>query len=102
MNLMRFEWDRTKAAANIKKHRISFETAARVFADPFVLIEQDRIEDGEQRWQAVGAIDSFTVLVVAHTVYEEDEDGLLVELIRIISARKADPKERRRYEEKER
>jgi uncharacterized protein len=71
MNLMRFEWDRAKAATNIKKHRISFETALRVFADPFVLIEQDRIEDGEQRWQAVGAIDSFTVLVVAHTVYEE-------------------------------
>ncbi|WP_437351846.1 BrnT family toxin [Neorhizobium petrolearium] len=76
MNLMRFEWDRTKAATNIKKHRISFEIATRVFADPFVLIEQDRIEDGEQRWQAVGAIDSFTILVVAHTVYEEDEDGI--------------------------
>jgi uncharacterized DUF497 family protein len=39
MNLMRFEWDRAKAATNVKKHGISFETAARVFADPFVLIE---------------------------------------------------------------
>ncbi|WP_370649305.1 BrnT family toxin [Neorhizobium galegae] len=69
---------------------LAFETAARVFADPFVLIEQDRIEGGEQRWQALGSVDGLAILLVAHTVYE---------VIRIISARKADPRERRRYEE---
>lgn len=96
---MRFEWNNAKAELNIQKHRVSFETAARVFLDPFVLIEQDRIEAGEQRWQALGAVDGFAVLLVAHATYEENEDGEVVEVIRIISARKADPKERRRYEE---
>ena len=96
---MRFEWDDAKAKLNIQKHRVSFEIAARVFADPFVLIQQDRVEGGEQRWQALGAIDGFTILIVAHTIYEEDEDGSVSEVIRIISARKADPKETRRYEE---
>jgi len=96
---MRFEWDGAKAKLNIQKHRVSFETAARVFLDPFVLIEQDRTEGGEQRWQALGSVDGFAVLLVAHTTYEEDEAGEAVEVIRIISARKADPKERRRYEE---
>lgn len=62
---MRFEWDRAKAATNIKKHGISFETAVRIFADPFVLIEQDGIEGGEQRWQAVGSVNSLAVLLVA-------------------------------------
>jgi len=99
---MRFDWDKAKADTNVRKHRVSFETAVRVFLDPFVLIEQDRVEDGEQRWQALGAIDGFTVLLVAHTNYEEDEAGEVVEVIRIISARKADPKERRRYEEDKR
>lgn len=100
MNLMRFEWDRAKAATNIKKHGVSFEIAARVFADPFVLIEQDRIEGGEQRWQALGSVDGLAILLVAHTIYEDEEgDGQAYEVIRIISARKADPRERRRYEE---
>ena len=43
----RFEWDAGKAAGNLRKHGISFETAARVFADPFALSAQDRIEAGE-------------------------------------------------------
>ena len=59
---------------------------------------QDRIEGGEQRWQTVGAVQGFVILVVAHTVAEEDADGGTVEIIRIISARRATPRERRRYE----
>ena len=59
---------------------------------------QDRIEGGEQRWQTVGAVQGFVLLVVAHTVTEEDADGGSVEIIRIISARRATPRERRRYE----
>jgi uncharacterized DUF497 family protein len=43
---LRFRWDESKAAANKRKHRISFDTAVRVFADPFAFSEQDRIEGG--------------------------------------------------------
>ena len=75
---------------------MSFETAARVFTDPFALVEQDRIEGGEHRWQTVGLVDGHLMLLVAHTV-RDDEDGS--EIIRIISARRAEPKERRRYEQ---
>jgi uncharacterized protein len=99
---MRFEWDRAKADSNLRKHRVSFELAARVFLDPFVLIEQDRIEDGEYRWQALGSVEGFAVLIVAHTSYEEDDAGEVSEVIRIISARRAEQKERRRYEQEKR
>jgi uncharacterized protein len=45
----RFEWDPAKAASNLRKHGVSFDTAMRSFADPFAFTEQDRIEGGEQR-----------------------------------------------------
>jgi uncharacterized DUF497 family protein len=95
MNI-RFEWDASKAASNLAKHRVSFESASRVFADPFLLMQQDRVENGERRWQSIGMVDGQLVLLVAHTVAEDDAD---TETIRIISARKADTKERKRYEQ---
>ena len=91
----RFEWDATKAHSNLQKHRVSFEIAARVFADPFAMVEQDRIEKGERRWQTLGMVDGCLLLLVAHTV-QDDEDG--TEVIRRISARRAEPKERKCYE----
>ena len=91
----RFEWDPAKATANQRKHGVSFETATRVFADPYALFEQDRIVDDELRWQAIGVIDGLVLLTVVHTVHEQES----VEGIRIISARRANHKERRRYEE---
>ncbi len=91
----RFEWDPTKAASNFRKHGVSFQTAARVFADPYALVEQDRIENGEERWQTIGVVEGVLMLMVAHTVREQDD----IEVIRIISARHANRKERRRYEE---
>jgi uncharacterized protein len=94
--MQRFVWDDAKARANLRKHRVSFETAARVFTDPYALTVQDRIEGGEYRWQTLGRVDGITLLLVAHTL-EEDPDGR--EVIRIISARRADPKERKRYEQ---
>ncbi|WP_156850793.1 BrnT family toxin [Bartonella refiksaydamii] len=93
---IRFEWDETKAKSNLRKHRVSFEIAARVFADPFAMVKQDRIENGEYRWQTLGLVDGFLLLLVAHTVHD-DKDG--VEVIRIISARRANLKERKHYEE---
>ena len=87
----RFEWDPTKAANNLKKHCVSFETATRVFADPFAVVEQDRIENAEHRWQTLGSVGRYLLLLVAHTV-RDDQDGS--EIIRIISARRAEPKKR--------
>jgi uncharacterized DUF497 family protein len=92
---MRFEWDTAKATANLRKHGVSFETATRVFADPYALFEQDRIVHDELRWQAIGVVNGLMMLMVAHVVHERDG----VEAIRIISARRANQKERRRYEE---
>jgi hypothetical protein len=92
---LRFEWDPAKAAENLRKHGVSFETAPRVFADPNALLSQDRIVEGEPRWQAIGKAEEQLVLLVAHTVHEQED----VELIRMISARKADRREWRRYEE---
>jgi uncharacterized DUF497 family protein len=97
---IRFEWDPDKAASNFRKHHVSFETSVRVFADPFAFTRQDRIEDGEPRWQTLGVVEGCGLLVVAHTIQDEDEGGEPVEIIRIISTRVADKKERRRYEEK--
>lgn len=93
---IRFEWDPAKAESNLRKHHISFETATRIFADPFALVKQDRIENGEHRWQTLGLVDGYLLLLVAHTV-RDDEYG--TEVIRIISARRAEPKERKRYEQ---
>ena len=98
MNI-RFEWDDENAAKHFRKHKVSFEIAARAFADPFALTVHDRIENGEQRWQTIGTVDGHIVLLVAHTV-REDDDG--AEVICIISARRADPKERKRYDKENR
>ncbi|MHC2000363.1 BrnT family toxin [Methylobacterium sp. CM6241] len=94
--MLRFIWDPVKAASNLRKHRVTFAIATRVFADPYALMEQDRIEGGERRWLTVGLVDGLLVLAVAHTVMDE-EDGS--ETIRIISARVADRRERRFYEQ---
>lgn len=94
----RFTWDEAKNRSNQKKHDgIAFEEAAYVFRDPFRLTRQDRIEDGEERWQTIGVVHGVTVLLVAHTI-TEDDDGETIEEIRIISARRATPKERKHYE----
>ena len=98
----RFAWDPVNAAANLRTHGVSFEIAIRAFADPFALTEQDRIEDGEARWQTLGMVEGRVLLLVAHTFRDEDEDGEAIEVVRIISARAADRRERRRYEQEAR
>jgi len=90
-----FEWDEAKAKTNERKHGVHFDDAILVFADPFAITEQDRIEGGELRWQTIGLAGGVVLLLVAHTVRDEGED----EIIRIISARKAARKERKRYDE---
>jgi len=96
---VRFEWDEAKNLSNQRKHQgVSFEGAQRVSQDPLHVSVQDRIEGGEQQWQTIGAVQGVVILLVAHTVTEEDDAGGSVEIIRIISARRATPRERRRYE----
>ena len=92
---MRFVWDDEKNRRNQAKHKVSFETAALVFEDPNALgIASGYVED-EERWQTLGLVGGIVVLLVTHTVYEENGE----EVIRIISARKATPRERRAYDQ---
>jgi uncharacterized DUF497 family protein len=90
-----FEWDEDKARRNRRKHGVGFEDAVRVFDDPYALVEQDRVESGEPRWQTIGLVGGVVLLLVAHTVREEVGG----EVIRIVSARRANKKERNRYAE---
>jgi uncharacterized DUF497 family protein len=92
---MRFEWDEEKSRRNLVKHRISFDAAKLVFDDPHAFSQMDRLENGEERWQTIGLAGGIAVLVVAHTFREDDGE----EAIRIISARKAAPRERKAYDE---
>jgi len=92
---MRFEWDENKNRENRKKHGVSFEIATEVFDDPFSLTSQDRIVEGEERLWTLGRVEDLNILVVVHTVVDERNE----EVIRIISARKATPRERAFYEE---
>jgi uncharacterized DUF497 family protein len=93
---VRFEWDQAKNEANQAKHGVSFETAVLVFEDPHCLAFVERIENGEERWRAIGSVrDSFLFLTVAHT-YSEEEAELTA---RIISARRATSHERKLYAE---
>ncbi|KPU02739.1 hypothetical protein AN697_21430 [Enterobacter cloacae subsp. cloacae] len=89
-----YEWDSDKAKSNQQKHGIRFEDAVLVFDDPYHLSVQDRYENGEFRWQTIGLVQGLIIILVAHTVRFESGG----EIIRIISARKADRKERSRYE----
>jgi len=89
-----FEWDEAKAAKNKKKHKFEFKNIVEVFDDPFAITKQDRIEGGEYRWQTIGMTKNRLVVLVGHTIYERKD----VEIIRIMTARKADRKEREQYE----
>jgi uncharacterized DUF497 family protein len=92
---MRFVWEERKSRRNLAKHKVSFETATLVFDDPRAISRLDRIEHGEERWQTLGLAGGIVVLLVAHTYYDEEGE----EVIRIISARKATPHERKMYEQ---
>lgn len=88
-----FEWDRMKAARNVIKHGVRFPEAASVFFDEFALFESDpdHSED-ENRYIVLGCSIRADVLLVVHVLRGEQ--------IRILSAREATPRERRRYERK--
>ena len=86
-----FEWDEAKAAANLAKHGVSFEQARLAFDDPFAIdFVDDREDYGENRLILFGMVEN-RLLVVAHTLRGDK--------VRIVSAREAEPHERRRYHE---
>ena len=103
MSGIRFEWDEAKNLSNQRKHGVSFEEAVQVFRDPMRVLVADRVVEFEQRWQTSGLVRRASgrvlLLLVAHTVREEMEPGRYIEVVRIISARKAATKERRAYED---
>ncbi len=86
--MLKFEWDTHKAAANLRKHRISFDDAKSVFYDEFaVQFFDDEHSSKEKRFLMLGMSSAAKLLIVCHC---EREDG---EVIRIISARKATRRE---------
>lgn len=92
MSAIRFEWDSKKAAANVRKHGVAFEEARTVFEDDEALLMSDPEHSvGEERFVLVGLSAALRVIVVVHC---ELDDG---DVIRIISARKADRGERDDY-----
>jgi hypothetical protein len=92
---MRFEWDDEKNRRNLLKHDVRFETATLVFDDPYALTQPDPFSEEEERWITLGTVEAAVLLFVVHTWSEQDGE----EIIRIISARTATPRERKRYEE---
>jgi hypothetical protein len=89
---VQFEWDPQKAAANVKRRRITFDEAASVLGDPLSTTYPDEAHsDEETRFLTIGASHRGRVMVVAHT---ERNDT-----IRIISARRATRREREFYEQ---
>ena len=89
---MDFEWDPLKADRNLRKHGVSFHEAATVLEDSLSITYRDPDHSAtEHRFITVGTSRSGRVLMVAHT-----DRG---EKVRIISARKTTPQERRHYEE---
>lgn len=85
-------WDEEKERNNRRKHGISFETAELVFQDPQAWMYQNRLVEGEQRWSTIGWIRDQLIIVI-HTYSQENGH----EYVRIISARKATPYERKLY-----
>ena len=89
---MDFEWDEQKAADNVKKHEVSFDEAASVFADPLYIdfYDPDHSAD-EHRYLIIGTSEAGQLLIVSYT--ERDD------VIRLIRAREVTSAERKAYEE---
>ena len=92
---LRFDWDARKNAANKHKHGVSFESARIAFYSGRALLIEDPDEnDEEDRFVLLGISAALRMLVVCHCYREKDS------LIRMISARKANRKEREDYEKR--
>ena len=93
---VKFEWSKDKNKLNIQNHQIDFEEAKEVFDDPLHISRLDfRFDYFEERWITLGLTNKQKILVVANLFFDENGE----EIIRIISARVANPKERKFYEQ---
>jgi uncharacterized DUF497 family protein len=92
-----FDWDDTKAAANLLKHGVEFSEAMTVLLDPLAMTFYDaEHSDEEERWVSVGRSVNGALLVAVHTFVASGPSSALV---RIISARPATKRERQQYEQ---
>jgi hypothetical protein len=91
---MKFEWDDKKAERNALKHGITFEMAAFAFDDPYALIAEDEKHSAHERRQWLIGDSGESVLIVVFTMRPPKGK------IRIVSARRANRRERRMYEER--
>ena len=92
MSSMRFAWDDSKASENERKHGVSFAEALTVFADENARLKHDPDHSAkEDRFILLGFSSKLRMLLVCHAYRENDE------VIRLISARKATPSERKQY-----
>jgi len=92
---MKFEWNNEKNLTNQEKHGVSFEEAREVFEDPLQISKLDhRFNYFEERWITLGSTKQYQILVVANMFFTDEGE----EIIRIISARKANTNERKSYE----
>ena len=89
---MQFEWDPGKAQANLRTHGVGFAEAVTVFDDDFSLTLDETNAVDEPRFATLGLSDQATLLVVVYTFRGRD-------IIRIISAWKANKRQRELYEE---
>ncbi len=92
--MIKFEWDITKAQSNLKKHDVSFEEASTLFSSDQirVFIDEASSDLSEERLIAIGYSKKDRILIVVHCYRENDE------VIRIISARKANRQEKKFFE----
>ena len=96
MNLI-FEWNANKAIDNVRKHKVSFDEAKTIFNDPYLVTYPDEVHSAsEERLISIGHSRHNKILIAVHTDRQKTEAGLVV---RIISCRRATPKERKFYEE---
>jgi uncharacterized DUF497 family protein len=97
MMICQFDWDEVKAASNLRKHGVAFETAMTIFADPLMLtiFDPDHSET-EERWVSIGHASDGQLVIAVHTY---TETGGSTAIIRVISARRPTKREARQYRE---
>ncbi|WP_028088705.1 BrnT family toxin [Dolichospermum circinale] len=88
---MQFEWDEAKNLENIRKHQIDFQDVYKIFDSPMLIEEDERFDYGEERWFGIGFLGNGVAVVV----WTEKQGNV----IRIISARKANRYERKKFEQ---
>ena len=99
MSELLFEWDELKAKGNLRKHRVSFLEAKTIFNDPLLVSYPDaEHSSGEDRFLGIGRSANGRILLIVYTERGYEGNALV---IRLISCRKATPRERKVYDELE-